>query len=286
MSPSGDGITYRFNATWHLTPNHMLYATWSSGFRPGGINRRGTLPPYQKDTLTNYEIGFHTQWSRAFRLNGAVYWQEWRKFQFSFLGANSFTEIHNGPDARIRGAELELNWRPIQAFNLSASAAYTDARTRRNLCLFDDPTFTCVGTPAAPNLVSAPAGTRLPVTPRFKMSAQARYEFPLASGTGHLQTSVTHSSSASSDLRTAIVAPGTGDIVNPAALIGRLAPYTTADFAVGIEWSRVTVEAFIENAFDERAQLTRFVLCGQCFQRPYIVTNTPRTIGLRLGTRF
>ena len=35
------------------------------GFRPGGINRRGTSPPYQKDTLTNYEIGFHTQWGRA-----------------------------------------------------------------------------------------------------------------------------------------------------------------------------------------------------------------------------
>ena len=124
------------------------------------------------------------------------------------------------------------------------------------------------------------------MTPRFKMSAQARYEFPLAGGTGHLQTCVTHSSSASSDLRTAIVQPGTGDIVNPAALIGRLAPYTTADFAFGLEWSRITAELFIENAFDERAQLTRFVLCGQCFQRPYIVTNTPRTIGLRLGTRF
>jgi iron complex outermembrane receptor protein len=283
-STNGNGITYRANATWHITPDQMVYATWSSGFRPGGINRRGTLPPYQKDTLTNYEVGFHTQWGRTFRLNGAVYWQEWRKFQFSFLGQNSFTEIHNGPDARIKGAELELNWRPIQAFNLSASAAYTDARTRRNLCLFDDPTFACG--PVGANLISAPAGTRLPITPRFKMSAQARYEFPLAGGTGHVQSSMTHQSSASSDLRTAIVQSGTGDIVNPAALTGRLAAYTTADFAFGIEWSRFTAELFVENAFDERAQLTRFQECGQCFQRPYIVTNTPRTLGLRVGTRF
>ena len=274
---TGNGVTYRANATWHITPNQMVYATWSSGFRPGGINRRGTLPPYQKDTLTNYEIGFHTQWGRTFRLNGAIYWQEWRKFQFSFLGQNSFTEIHNGPDARIKGAELELNWRPMPSFNLSASAAYTDARTRRNLCLFDDPTFACG--PVGANLISAPAGTRLPVTPRFKMSAQARYEFPLAGGTGHLQTSVTHQSSASSDLRTAIVQSGTGNIVNPAALTGRLASYTTANFAFGIEWSRFTAELFIENAFDERAQLTRFQECGQCFQRPYIVTNTPMDAG-------
>jgi outer membrane receptor protein involved in Fe transport len=283
-STNGNGITYRANATWHITPDQMVYATWSSGFRPGGINRRGTLPPYQKDTLTNYEVGFHTQWGRTFRLNGAVYWQEWRKFQFSFLGANSFTEIHNGPDARIKGAELELNWRPIPSFNLSGSAAYTDARTRRNLCLFDDPTFACG--PVGANLVSAPAGTHLPITPRFKMSAQARYEFPLAGGTGHIQTSMTHQSSASSDLRTAIIQPGTGAIVNPAALTGRLHAYTTADLAFGIEWSRITLELFLENAFDERAQLTRFQECGQCFQRPYIVTNTPRTLGIRAGTRF
>jgi len=164
---------------------------------------------------------------------------------------------------------------------LSGSSAYTDAKTRRNLCLIDDPTFTC-----ATSLVSAPAGTRLPVTPRFKMSATARYEFPLAGGTGHLQANMTHQSSASSDLRTAIVQPGTGAIVNPAALTGRLHSYTIANFAFGIEWSRFTAEAFIENAFDERAQLTRFQECGQCFQRPYIVTNTPMTLGVRVGTRF
>jgi outer membrane receptor protein involved in Fe transport len=285
---TGDGLTYRANLTWHVTSRAMLYATWSSGFRPGGINRRATIPPYQKDTLTNYELGFHTTWEGGFRLNGALYWQDWRKFQFSFLGQNSFTEIHNGPDARIKGAEVELNWHPPgSGFTFSASAAYTDAKTRRNLCLFDDPTFTCVPTAAIPfNFISAPAGTRLPVTPRFKGTATARYEFPLAGGTGHGQASVTHQSSASSDIRTAIVQSGTGNIVNPAALTGRLNAYTTADFALGIEWRSFSAELFVENAFDERAQLTRFQECGQCFQRPYIVTNTPRTFGIRLGANF
>ena len=39
-SQDGDGITYRVNLNWHITDRHMVYATWSSGFRPGGINRR------------------------------------------------------------------------------------------------------------------------------------------------------------------------------------------------------------------------------------------------------
>jgi outer membrane receptor protein involved in Fe transport len=280
---TGDGITYRVNLTWNVTPRHLLYATWSRGFRPGGINRRTTIAPYDEDTLTNYELGFKTTWPGNFRLNGAFFWQEWRKFQYSFLGQNSFTEIHNGPNARIRGVELELNWRPIPAFNLSASAAYTDAETRQNLCLFDDPTFTC----APPgNLVSSPPGTRLPVTPRFKMASTARYEFPLAGGTGHVQGALAYQSSATADLRRLIIQSGTGNLIDPAVAIGRLESYATVDFAFGVEWQRFSAELFVENAFDERAQLTRFVLCGQCFQRPYIVTNTPRTFGLRVGTRF
>jgi iron complex outermembrane recepter protein len=286
-SQDGEGITHRVNLTWHITDRHMVYATWSSGFRPGGINRRATIAPYDEDRLTNYEIGVHTSWPGGLRLNAAIYWQDWSKFQFSFLGQNSFTEIHNGPDARIRGAEVELNWRASPAFTMSASAAYTDAKTRRNLCLFDDPTFTCTPTAAIPfNFVSAPAGTRLPVTPRFKFSATGRYEFPVMGGTGHAQGSVTHQSSASADLRTAIVQSGTGNIINPAALLGRLDDYTAADFALGVEWTRFRAELFVENAFDERAQLTRFQQCGQCGTRPYIVASTPRTIGVRIGTDF
>ncbi len=281
----GDGFTYRLNATWKITPDHLIYATWSRGFRPGGINRRATIAPYAEDTLTNYELGFKTTFGKL-RFNGAFFWQDWDSFQFSFLGQNSFTEIHNGPDARIKGAEIDLTWRPVRAFSFSASAAYTDAKTRRNLCGFDDPTFTCTtpGPGGQPNFVSSPAGTRLPVTPKFKAAATARYEFPLGGGTGHVQSVLAHQSSAASDVRQLIFGPA--GPVNPATGIGRLPGYTTADFAVGIEWAKFSAEAFIENAFDERAQLTRGIQCGQCFQRPYIVPNTPRTIGIRVGTKF
>ena len=55
--------TFRFNATFHATDDVMFYATWSEGFRPGGVNRRGTFPPYKADFLTNYEIGWKTEWA-------------------------------------------------------------------------------------------------------------------------------------------------------------------------------------------------------------------------------
>ncbi|MDB5722305.1 MAG: TonB-dependent receptor [Alphaproteobacteria bacterium] len=267
-STTGDGFTHRVNLTWKITPDHMVYATWSKGFRPGGINRRSTLPPYAEDTLTNYELGLKTSWGKL-RVNGAVYLQDWKSFQYSFLGQNSFTEIHNGPDARIKGAELDVFWRPATGLTLNGSAAYTDAKTRQKTCKTDDPTFSCTG----PD-ISAPKGTRLPVTPQFKASGTGRYEFPVGGGTGHLQTIVTHQGSSTADLRT-----------DEAALLGRLKAYTMFDFSLGMEWRKITAELFFENAFDERAELTRYSECSVC-TRVYVVPYAPRTIGLRLGTKF
>ena len=279
---SGQGATYRFNLTWKPVDGLLVYGTVSRGFRPGGINRRADVAPYAADFLMNYEVGAKTTLFEKLRLNAAIYQQNWNKFQFSFLGQNSFTEIHNGPDARIRGVEADANL-TLGGLALTAAGAYTDAVIRKNLCAADDPTYTCTD---PGDFVAAPAGTRLPITPRLKVSASARYQIPLDAFRPYVQALVTHQSSASSDIRTAALEAGTGDIVDPAALQGRLAGYTTANFSVGVDLKAYTVELFVQNAFDERAQLSRYQECGSCYARPYVVTDTPRTIGLRAGAKF
>lgn len=286
---TGQGFTHRLNLTWKPSPNLTAYATWSRGFRPGGINRRSTVAPYAADYLTNYEVGVKTTLlDRRLRFNVAVYQQEWKAFQFAFLGANSFTEVHNGPDARIRGVEADVSLTPFAGLNLTANGAWTDAKTRRKLCAFDDPTSNCTqpGPDGQMNFTVSQAGRRLPVTPIFKGSASARYGWLMGSAKPFVQAVVVHQSSASSDIRDVGILPGTGDTYSPADGLGRLAAFTTADFAAGIEWPRYTFEVFVENAFDKRAQLSRFQQCGVCFQRPYIVANQPRTIGVRAGARF
>ena len=284
------GETYKANATWRIDPDHMVYATVSRGFRPGGINRRAGLDPYASDFLENYELGFKTSWfDRALKINGALFWQDWSAFQFAFLGANSFTEIHNGPNARIKGVEADVNWTVARGLTLSSSGTYTDAKTRSVLCAVNGTSGDCTtaGPSGVANYIQAPAGTRLPITPQFKINGVARYETPLTDALkGHIQGVVVHSSSASSDIRTQSIAPGTGAFYNPAAGLGRLAAYTTFDFALGLNWPFLSAEVVIENAFDKRAELSRYQECGSCFQRPYVVANLPRTIGLRLGHSF
>ena len=264
----GQGVTYRFNLTWKPTDDILLYGTWSRGFRPGGINRRGDVPDYGADFLTNYELGWKTTLlDGQLRLNGSVYEQHWDQFQFSFLGQNSFTIIQSGPDARIRGVEADANL-SAGGLTLTASGAYTDAKTRTDLCA----TQLCNGTGTD---VLAPRGTRLPITPKLKLAGTARYTVPIGAARGYLQALVAHQSSASADLRVA-----------KAGVLGRLRPFTTGNLAAGAELSNYTFEVFVQNLWDERAQITRFQQCGACDQRIYIVPTAPRTIGIRAGAKF
>lgn len=268
-----NGFTHKLNLTWKPTEDLMTYATWSRGFRPGGINRRASITPYDADFLTNYELGIKSTLADGrVRLNAAIYQQQWKKFQFSFLGENSFTEIHNGPNARIRGIEADINVRATEGLTITAAASYTDAKTRTNLCAIDDPTFTCTD---AGNSIAARAGTRLPVTPKFNGNATVRYAFPIGSGEAHLQSVIAHRSSATADIREI-----------QAGELGRIKGSTSVDLAAGYDFGKFSLELFIENLFDERAQLARSSNCGQCNTRVQVLVSQPQTIGLRAGTKF
>jgi iron complex outermembrane receptor protein len=95
------GNTYKADVTYKLTDTKLVYATYATGYRPGGVNRKGDLPPYVAEDLVSYEIGWKTSWfDKKVRFNGAVYEENWKNFQFSFLGANGLTQIANAGQAR------------------------------------------------------------------------------------------------------------------------------------------------------------------------------------------
>ena len=299
----GDGTIYKLNLSWKATPNAMIYGTASRGFRPGGINRRSTVADYQPDYLTNYEFGWKTTFNGNLRFNGAIYHQDWKKFQYSFLGPNSFTEIHNGPDATIDGIETDLTWTPTKQFSLSLSGAYTDAKTKNNLCTFDgDSQADCSGTVTTyetlydsgspvltptdhQDFIAAKKGTRLPITPKVKLSANGRYTWD-GEHKPYIQGVVAYQSSAPSDLRHVVAQTFTGILIDPAKLQGEIPAFTTVDLSFGADFGRWTTELYIDNLTDERAQTARYIECGFCQQRPYAIVMPPRTVGIRLGTKF
>jgi outer membrane receptor protein involved in Fe transport len=291
-----DGNTKRLNVSWKVTDDAMVYATFSEGFRPGGINRKGTLPPYQADFLTNYEVGFKTTWANnRVRLNGAIFQDDWDDFQYSFLGQNGLTEIKNAGQARIKGIEADLVVVVTEGFTLSSSAAWLDAKTTVNYCgtVYESgpnagkPVTDC-DDPAAPagTFLQAPAGQELPVQPKFKANVVARHEFPVNDFKMHLQAAAVYQGSAWSDLRTA-----------ERELLGKQPSYTIVDLSAGFAVEEWGIELFVKNAFDERAEIARFAQCSTfqpgsqnsvalCGLNAYTVTNLPRTIGITFSKQF
>ena len=278
----------RANLTWQLTNDKLVYATWSEGYRPGGINRRGTIPPYQSDFLTNYELGWKTTWGdNVLTWNGAVFQDNWNNFQFSYLGQNGLTEIRNAARARIRGLETDVRWAATYNLALTAAAAFYDAKLTQDYCgklspvtgkaITDCPVGSTVDGVFFPDGAEAPAGSRLPVTARFKGNVTARYTFDLWGGEAFGQAAVIHEGSRRTDLRAAA-----------ANTLGDLKPYTITDLSAGFRRNNWSVDVFLKNAFNTRAQLTRFTECavGTCGGQPYTVVAQPRTFGVRFSQDF
>ena len=272
-----EGYTHRLNLTWKIDEDRMVYGTWSTGYRPGGINRRGTLPPYKSDFLTNYEIGWKTTWlDGSLRWNGAVYYEQWEDFQFSILGANGLTEIKNAAQAEIYGIETDFIWRVTDDWTLSGGGAYTHAELADNYCGFTDPQGNPV-TNCSPALPQAPAGARLPVTPEFKGNLTVRRDFVLADMDGWVQGSWVGQSSAYSDLR-----------LVQRDILGKQDAFATFDFAIGLKPGDWNLQVFVNNLTDERASLARSTQCAEsvCGGAVYVTPNKPRTIGLKVGRKF
>jgi iron complex outermembrane receptor protein len=282
---TSSGTVPRLNLTYKITPDIMVYATYSKGFRPGGVNRTAQvgIGPYEADYLKNYEIGWKTQWfDHRLRWNGAIFDEEWKNFQFSFLGLNSVTIIVNGGSARIRGMENELEWAATNALTLSTSFTLLDPRLTSNYCgtqgITDCPDQV---TPQAfgSNFIGpqAPAGTNLPITPKFKGNIVARYTFDEVAGWRPFgQAAFVYQTQTAPTLR-----------VDETQIMGMQPAYGLLDLAMGASVNQLMLQFVVTNAADRRAQLSRFAQTVPAVDnQTYIIPAQPRTFAIKFGQKF
>lgn len=287
---SDDGWVPRVNLTYKFTPEVMMYATYSKGFRPGGVNRVSTGPgapvPYAPDYLENYEIGWKTQWlDRRLRWNGAAFLENWKDFQFSFLVPPSITAIANGGNARIKGLENEIQWATTNNLMLSANFTFLDPVLTQNYC-------GTIGVTSCPDQQTymaflpgqtwtgplAPAGTNLPVSPKFKGNAIARYTLnDIGEWAPFAQAAFVYQTQTSPVL-----------LQNEAAIYGMQPAYGLLDLSMGADrHDGMQLQFFVTNVTDKRAQLSRFTETNPVYDNQvYIIPSQPRTFGLKFAMRF
>ena len=283
---SDTGHVPRVNVTYKLTPDKMIYATYSKGFRPGGVNRIGGNVPYAADFLINYEVGWKTQWfGNTVRWNGALFWEDWKNFQFSFLGANSVTEIANGGAARIKGIENNVEWLVSSNLLLSADFTFINPVLTENYC-------GTIGVTDCPDQVTpgnylpggeiigpiAPAGANLPIAPKFKGNIIARYSLPtMGNWKPYGQVTAMYQTLTSQVLR-----------ADQAAVVGNLPAYALVNLRLGVDGlNGMHMDFFVNNLTNRLAELSRYTASNSSVNNQvYILPAQPRTFGIVFGQDF
>jgi outer membrane receptor protein involved in Fe transport len=108
---------------------NQVLTSATSGFLFGlfGLTSAPFPRTYESDSVWNYELGSKFRlWNGKAQINSAVYQIDWKNPQvFAFTGDGA---VVNADSARVRGAELEGQVRPIRPLTLNAAIAYTNAK--------------------------------------------------------------------------------------------------------------------------------------------------------------
>ena len=146
---SDTSSTARFNAfspkvgvQFHAASNSNLFATYSRGFRAGGISQLSSDPTeaplntYQPEFSNNFEIGSkNTFLENKVRVNIALFYTTVNNAQVpTLILPDAITVTQNAGKLESKGAELELALTVLRGFELDYNLGYTDAKyTRLNL---------------------------------------------------------------------------------------------------------------------------------------------------------
>ncbi len=123
---SFDEWTGRAVLDWQITPDNLLYASYSRGYKSGGIN-----PPLQPifavqegfdpEIVNAFEIGSKNQFGDL-TLNVTGFYYQYRGLQLSRIVAR--TSVNDNVDANIWGVEVEGIIRPTREFTVNFGFSY------------------------------------------------------------------------------------------------------------------------------------------------------------------
>jgi iron complex outermembrane receptor protein len=263
---------FKFNTSYDLNEETMLYLTVSQGFRRGGAN---ALPvagaffdpdfplEYQPDKLLNTEIGIKgLAWNNRLSYSLAAYNIDWEDVQIEAFTGGGFKGVVNAEDAQSKGVELELQ--ALLTENLSATLGYSHVKAEisKDTIAGGAPIF---------------KGDRLPYVPENQLSLAldynrafgSGYEFRLH-GDGNYRSNFSTQLNDQQALNNYMVLDG----------------YTLVNASATIATQKWSAQAFIKNITNEEGLSSVFVLAangagaaGEFGRRGFV--NRPRTIGLR-----
>jgi iron complex outermembrane receptor protein len=151
IRPAGSGsahdtnFSYRVGPQYHVTPNVMVYATASSGYKGPVIDAESTniVRLVKPETVKSYEAGVKSElFDRRLVLDIAVFNEKFTNFQTSVWepSINAF-RLGNAGGLRSKGVEVTFTGKPTADLTISGGLNYLDAK-------YTDFAATCYSTAA------------------------------------------------------------------------------------------------------------------------------------------
>jgi iron complex outermembrane recepter protein len=272
---------WKANTSFQLDSTNLVYATWSQGFRRGGVN---ALPPTEPaipepppenfyhtnpslytvapDTANNYEVGFKGTLYNRFRYSADVYYIDWQNVQ---EGAQLTPLVLPGAinvgHAYSKGFETELFY--AVTHHLSAQVAYTYDQTK----IMSYAPDALLGLSVTP----PPPGGTLPGTPKNSVAVTLEYAH-VALARGELAYSI--SAHYQSSILPAL-----------SATVPTVAGYTTLDTRLTWDIEHWTLAAYCNNLTNNLG-ISSYSDPSNYGSNYQAVVSTPRTVGVSVGYRF
>ena len=134
-----DEFTGRAVVDFQVTPDNLLYASYSRGYKSGGIN-----PPLQPifavpdffapEIINSFEVGSKNTFAGGkFVLNLTGFYYKYKDLQLSRIVAR--TAVNDNVDAEVYGVEAEAILRPTRALTVNLGASYLKTKVTRDLLL-------------------------------------------------------------------------------------------------------------------------------------------------------
>ncbi|WP_133470216.1 TonB-dependent receptor [Paraglaciecola marina] len=311
-----DDTIFKASLDYKLNDDILLFTTYSEGFRPPVTNRVGgglasnqsgafegfRIPVYSTtDSLDNYEFGLKGDFlDGILRVNATAYYSEITDLQTSRYDPTNISFLvftDNVGDADIKGLDADITWLATDNLVINAAFSLLDTELSRVNAELDG--------------IAPSVGASLPYSAEFSGNIRARYFFELNDGyEGYINGSVSYTGErlagmamdayVTEDATRLIYGTGSGLSIQKEADVyagtsftdsngdvfqgGRYIQdsYAIANVSVGITKDDWKAELYIDNLTDESAIL---YIDTQQFT-PKVVTNRPRTMGLRLSYDF
>ena len=173
-------FTPRIALDYQVTPDVLLYASWSKGFKAGTYNL-GTLDNgVNPENISAFEAGVKSSFlDRRLRLNLAGFYYDYKDLQVGKVAANLLV-LENAATAKIYGLEAELQAKITPQFEINANGSWLHARFK-SYCSADA-SRPALGQPTAVGPCQQGeidlSGNKLSQSPDFTFFVGAQYTVP------------------------------------------------------------------------------------------------------------